>query len=489
MAEQRAEVPLPIEGERCERLELEGAWLVDPWSGREGPATLVVEGGLITELRWGRDDADAADLQEPPGVLVLPGLTDLHAHFREPGDEDAETLATGLAAAGHGGFTRVCLMPNTSPPIDGPGVLRQVLGAAEASGSPVRMLVYGTTTAGRAGGALSGMGELADAGAVGFSDDGSAVADAALFGHALAYAGALRRVIIEHAQDAALTAGAEMNEGLTATILGLRGWPAAGEEAAVGRALAVLADVAREAPDGAAPRLHLTHLSTAGSVGLVRGAKAAGLPVTCDVTPHHLALHDGWVAGDRRWAWAAAGSPWVGGTTDAAPYDTATRVNPPLRTPADTAALAAGLRDGTIDAIATDHAPHTEVAKAVEYGEAANGISGIETALGLLLLAVEAGVLDLATVARALTSGPARVLGEALGSGLAAGLEVGAPADLVVVDRAETWRVDPESLRSKGRNSPLLGRDLPGRVLLTIAAGRFAYVDPSLADDHTLDPR
>jgi dihydroorotase len=479
MVEVAAEAHLPRTGERCERLELERVWLVDPWSGREGVAALLVEGGRISGLRWARGTAGAGQL---PGLLVLPGLTDLHAHFREPGDEDAETLASGLAAAGHGGFTRVCLMPNTNPPVDGPGVLRQVIGLAEASGSPIRVLAYGTTTAGRAGTALSGMGELADAGAAGFSDDGSPVADAALFGNALAYAGALGRVVVEHAQDPVLTAGAEMNEGLAATILGLRGWPAAGEDAAVARALAVLEEVRRAAPAGAAPRLHLTHVSTAGSVELLRRAKAAGLAVTCDVTPHHLALHDGWVAGDRRWAWGAAGSPWAGGATEAAPYDTATRVNPPLRTPADAAALAAGLRDGTVDAIATDHAPHTDVAKAVAYGEAANGISGIETALGLLLLAVEAGALDLPTVARALAIGPVRVLGAALGPDRGSGFEVGAPADLVVVDRHETWRVGPESLRSKGRNSPLLGTDLPGRVLLTIAAGRFAFVDPTLAD-------
>jgi dihydroorotase len=480
MSEEAAEGHLPRTGERCERLELDRVWLVDPWSGREGVAALVVEGGRITRLTWARGTA-AAD--PPPGLLVLPGLTDLHAHFREPGDEDAETMASGLAAAGHGGFTRVCLMPNTNPPIDGPGVLRQVMAAAEASGSPIRVLAYGTTTAGRAGTALSGMGELADAGAAGFSDDGSPVADAALFGNALAYAGALRLVVVEHAEDTALTAGAEMNEGLTATILGLRGWPAAGEEAAVARALALLGEIGRATPNGAAPRLHLTHVSTAGAVELVRRAKAAGLAVTCDVTPHHLALHDGWVAGDRRWAWQAAGSPWVGGAAEAAPYETATRVNPPLRTPADAEALAAGLRDGTVDAIATDHAPHTEVAKAVEYGQAANGISGIETALGLLLLTVEAGVLDLLTVARALAVGPVHVLGAALRTDPGSGFAVGTPADLVVVDRRQTWRVDPESLRSKGRNSPLLGRDLPGRVLLTIAAGRFAFVDPALADD------
>ncbi|MFI5254509.1 MAG: dihydroorotase [Candidatus Limnocylindrales bacterium] len=470
---------LPRPGETCERLELERVWLVDPWTGREGAATLVVEGGHISELRWARASGSRG---QPPGLLVLPGLTDLHAHFREPGDEDAETIASGLAAAGHGGFTRVCLMPNTEPPIDGPGVLRQVIAAAQASGSPIRVLAYGTTTAGRAGKTLSAMGELAAAGAIGFSDDGAPVADAALFANALAYAGALGRVVVEHAQDPTLTAGAEMHEGLTATILGLHGWPTSGELTAVARAIAVLDEVGRGAPAGAAPRLHLTHLSTAGSVELVRRAKAAGLAVTCDVSPHHLALHDGWVAGDRRYAWAAAGAPWTGGESEVPAYDTATRVNPPLRTPADAAALATGLGDGTVDAIATDHAPHTEVAKAVEYGDAANGISGIETALGLLLAAVQAGQLDLVTLARALVTGPARVLGLDAPAGESAGLSVGAPADLVVVDRGETWRVGPATLRSKGLNSPLVGRDLPGRVLVTISAGRFAFVDPALGD-------
>ncbi|MGH2406883.1 MAG: dihydroorotase [Candidatus Limnocylindrales bacterium] len=469
---------LPGTGETCERLELERAWLVDPWRGREGVASLLVEDGRIADLTWAR----GAAARERPALLVLPGLTDLHAHLREPGDEDAETLASGLAAAGHGGFTRVCLMPDTDPPLDGPGVLRQVLAAAEASGSPVRVLAYGATSAGRKGATLSAMGELADAGAAGFSDDPAPVADAALLRNALAYAGALGRVVIEHAQDPALTAGAEMNEGLTATLLGLRGSPAAGEDAAVARALAVLDEVRRAAPQGAEPRLHLAHLTTAGAVESVRRAKAAGLPVTCDVTPHHLALHDGWVAGDRRYAWAAAGSPWAGGATDAAPYDAATRVEPPLRTPADAAALAEGLRDGTIDAIATDHAPRSEVAKAVEFGDAVPGIAGIETALGLLLLAVEAGALDLLTVARGLVTGPEAVLGSASSPHRGAALEVDALADLVVVDRDATWRVEPGGLWSKGHGSPLLGRDLPGRVWVTVAGGRFAYVDRDLDD-------
>jgi dihydroorotase len=455
-------------GEIVDRLVLDHVWLVDPVSGRQGVASLRVEDGCIADMTWsGEDDGPQ------PTTLVLPGLTDIHVHAREPGDEDAETIASAMAAAAHGGFTRICLMPNTRPPIDTAAAVAQALRTAAASGSTVRVDVVATTTAGRAGAALAPMAELADAGAVAFSDDGSPVADAALMRHALAYAGAIGRPIIEHAEDRALTDGAEMHEGVTATILGLRGWPAAAEATAVARAIAILDEVTRGAPNDARPRLHLTHLSTAAAIDLVREAKARGLALTCDVTPHHLVLHDGWVAGDRRWAWQAADDPWAGGAAEALPYDTATRVNPPLRPPIDAAALAAGLRDGTVDAIATDHAPHTEVAKDVEYGDAANGISGLETAIGQLLAAVDAAVLDLLTVVRALTIGPHRVLGLAAGEGLV----VGAPADLVVIERDASWRVEAASLHTQGHNTPLLGRDLPGRVTLTLADGRWAWFE------------
>ncbi len=457
-----------VVGEVVDRLDLGRVWLVDPASGRQGVAALRVEKGRIAEISWSAGDDGAA-----PTTLVLPGLTDIHVHAREPGDEDAETIASAMAAAAHGGFTRICLMPNTRPPIDTAAAVGQALNMAAVSGSPVRVDVIATTTAGRAGAALAPMAELADAGAVAFSDDGSPVADAALMRHALAYAGAIGRPVVEHAEDRTLTDGAEMHEGVTATILGLRGWPAAAEATAVARAIAILDEVTRGAPSDATPRLHLTHLSTAAALDLVRAAKARGLPLTCDVTPHHLVLHDGWVAGDRRWAWQAADEPWAGGPAEALPYDTATRVNPPLRAPSDAAALAAGLRDGTVDAIVTDHAPHTEVAKDVEYGDAANGISGLETAIGQLLAAVDAGVFDLLTVVRALTVGPHRVFG----LGDRAGLVVDAPADLVVIERGDTWRVDPAALRTRGLNTPLLGRDLPGRVSLTLAGGRWAWFE------------
>ena len=455
-------------------LEISRAWLVDPGSGREGPGEIVVTDGVLEAVTW--LDADEADGIDDAGVIVVPGFMDLHVHFREPGNEEAETIATGLAAAAHGGFTTVCLMPNTTPALDDPTVLARVREAAVASGSPVRALAWGAVSAGRAGQTLAALGELADASVVGFSDDGAAVSSAALMRSALAYAGALGVPIVDHAEDSTQTAGAEANDGFVSTVLGLRGWPAAAEETAVARDLAILADVVRDVPGA---RLHLTHLSTAGALDLVRRAKAAGLPVTCDVTPHHLALTDEWLAGARRWAWEATGDPWGDGTSAivAGPYSSSLRVNPPLRSVADAAACREALLDGTADAIATDHAPHASVDKDVEFGLAANGISGIETALGVVLAAVDAGLLPLARAITLLTTGPAGVLGSATG-GSTPGLVEGAQADLVVFDRSATWTVEPEALASRGKNTPLAGRDLPGRVLLTVAGGRFAYEAP-----------
>ena len=450
-------------------------WAVDPAGGREGPAELVIGGGRLERLTW--LDGDRAAGLGPDGLVIAPGFTDLHAHFREPGNEDAETVASGVVAAAHGGFTTVCLMPNTTPAIDEPGVVARVQQAAAASGSPVRVLVHAAVTVARDGEALAPLGELAAAGVVGFSDDGSPVRSAALLRSALAYAGELGLPVIDHPEDPTLTHGAEASEGYVATVLGLQGWPVAAEAGSVARSIALLADVVRDVPGA---RLHLTHVSTAAALAHVRAAKAAGLPVTCDVTPHHLGLSDEWLAGSRRWAWEAldgeghARDPWADGALDAAPFDTSLRVNPPLRGAEDAAACLAALVDGTADAIATDHAPHTEVDKHVEFGWASNGISGIETALGIVLAAVATGRLSLARAVEALTTGPARVLG---GAGTGRGLREGDVADLVVIDRGSSWRVGPASLRSRGMNSPLLGRDLPGVVRLTLAAGRVAWVD------------
>ncbi len=443
--------------------------VVDP-GGRNGVAEIVVDDGVVRSVTWLQDADDG-------GLLIAPGFIDLHAHLREPGREDGETIATGLAAAAHGGFTSVCAMPNTEPAADEPGVIGRVVAAAAASGSPVRVLTWGATTAGRRSETLAVLGELADAGVAGFSDDGSPVRSASLLRNALVYAGSLGLPIVEHAEDATLTAGAEMSEGYVATVLGLRGWPVAAEAGAVATAVAVLADAVRDEPRA---RLHLTHVSTAAALELVRAGKARGLPVTCDVTPHHLALSDEWVAGARRWAWDAVDAsgarrdPWIDGALTGAPFDPSLRVNPPLRSPSDAIACLAALADGTIDAIATDHAPHTVVDKDVEFGLAANGISGLETAFAVVLAAVDAGQLTLARAVEALTVGPARVLGARFVPQSPA-IREGEPADLVLIDRSATWQVTPESLASKGKNTPLLGRDLRGRVLTTIAGGRIAY--------------
>jgi dihydroorotase len=454
-------------------LDLTGAWLVDPASGRQGPGELVVRAGVIESVAW-LERQDAAGIDDS-GVVVAPGFIDLHAHLREPGNEAAETIATGLAAAAHGGFTTVCAMPNTTPPIDRAALVEAARAAAAASGSPVRLLQVGAATAGRAGEQLAALGELADAGAIGFGDDGSPIQAAALFRNALAYAGMLGLPIIDHPEDLTQTSGAEASEGLIATVLGLRGWPAAAESGAVARDIEILAEVVGDVPGA---RLHLTHLSTAASIEHVRRAKAAGLAVTCDVTPHHLVLTDEWVAGARRWAWEAlddqgrARDPWRDGALLADPFDSALRVNPPLRSAVDARACLDGLLDGTVDAIATDHAPHTQVDKDVEFGAARPGIAGIETALGLLLEAVDAGLLPLSRAIELLTTGPARVFGSAAPS---PGLVEGAPADLVVFDRGARWTVEHGTMLSRGWGNPLLGRSLPGTVLLTVASGRLAW--------------
>jgi len=461
-------------------LDLSRAWLVDPATDREGPAHLVVRDGVLQAITW--LDGKEAEGIDDRGIVVAPGFIDLHAHFREPGNAAAETIATGLAAAAHGGFATVCLMPNTTPALDQPWLLAGLREKVAASGSHVRALVYGAATTACASETLAPIGALADAGVVGFSDDGSPIRSASLLRNALAYAGMFGLPIVDHAEDATLTEGAEANDGWIATVLGLKGWPSSAEANAVARDLGLLAEVVREVPGA---RLHLTHLSTAASLELVRRAKAAGLPVTCDVTPHHLALSDEWLAGARRFAWEAidddgrARDPWRDGAIVAAPYETAVRVNPPLRSAVDVLACIEALADGTANAIATDHAPHTEVDKDVEFGLAANGISGIETALGLVLEAVDAGQMPLAAALAALTSGPAHVLGDRAQAN-AGRLVEGQPVDLVVFDRSDRWAVSAESLASKGKNSPLLGRELPGRVLVTLAAGRLAWEAASI---------
>jgi dihydroorotase len=377
---------------------------------------------------------------EAKGYLVVPGFIDLHAHLREPGFEDSETIATGAKAALRGGFTTVCAMPNTEPPIDSPGLVAEIIARGRAAGG-ARVLPVAAITRGRNGRELADLVELAAAGAVAFSDDGSPVEDSRLFRSALEYARITNRPVIEHPQDLSLSAKGVMNEGVVSARLGLPGMPAAAEETAVAR------DITLAKMTGG--RLHLTHLSTAGSIELVRRAKADGVPITCDVTPHHLAMTDEWVAGSRAFAWEVQDEALLG-----VPYDSSTKVNPPLRGHADVRALWAGLADGTVDAIATDHAPHASVKKDVEFDQAAFGISGLEMALPLVLGGVRVHWAKLGTVIDALTIGPARVLG----------LNV-RDDDWIAIDLDAEWLVTAAELASKGKNTPVLGRTVIGRVV------------------------
>jgi len=415
---------------------------------------------------------------EARGYVVTPGFIDLHTHLREPGFEDSETIASGARAALRGGFTTICAMPNTEPAIDSPGLVAEIIARANAARGS-RVLPIATITRGRAGRELADLIELSAAGAVAFSDDGSPVDDARLFRHALEYARTRDLLIIEHAQDMTLSGKGVMHEGVVSARLGLPGIPAAAEETAVARDISIAEMI------GA--RLHLTHVSTRGAIASIRAAKARGLRITCDVTPHHLSMTDDWVAGSRLLVWerepplarigpasvASANVPSASRSRlslegapapSATPYDSATKVNPPLRAWSDVRALWEGLVDGTVDAIATDHAPHASVKKDVEFDQAAFGISGLETALSLVLGGVAAGWCDRDSVIRAFTTGPARVLGIPLHDD-----------DWIAIDPDAEWTVSAESLASMGKNTPLLGRTLRGRVVYAVVGGEVRY--------------
>ena len=388
---------------------------------------------------------------EARGYLVRPGFIDLHAHLREPGFEDSETIASGARAALRGGFTTICAMPNTEPAIDSPGLVTEVITRGRAAAA-ARVLPIATITRGRAGRELADLIELSAAGAVAFSDDGSPVDDAQLFRHAMEYARTKDLLIIEHAQDMGLSGKGVMHEGVVSARLGLPGIPSAAEETAVAR------DISIAEMTGA--RLHLTHVSTKGAIASIRDAKARGIRVTCDVTPHHLSMTDDWVAGSRAFAWEREPSL----APPATPYDSTTKVNPPLRAWSDVRALWEGLADGTVDAIATDHAPHASVRKDVEFDQAAFGISGLETALLLVLGGVAAGLADRDTVIRALTTGPAGILGIPVPND-----------DWIAIDPDVEWTVTADALASMGKNTPLIGRKLRGRVVYAVVGGEVRY--------------
>jgi dihydroorotase len=434
-------------------LVIVGARVIDPAGGTDAVRDVaVLDGRLVSpdDVPTGAEHVDAR------GLVVAPGFCDLHTHLRDPGDAGTETIASGTRAAARGGFTTVCAMPNTEPPVASPDAVRAVL--ARTADVSARVRVVGAVTAGRAGIELADLEAMATAGVIGFSDDGASVPDEDLVAQALGRLAGLGLPLIEHAEDAEIAGPGVMRAGRTAHRLGLAGWDPRAEVAVVRRDLAVAAAI------GA--RVHLTHLSTRDAIEEVRAARATGVPVTCDVTPHHLALTERWVAGDRRFSWTIDGEAHSVGA-DA--YDGRCRVNPPLTTAADALALLEAVDDGTVDAIATDHAPHPLHRKLVPFDEAAPGLIGLETALSLGLAAVEGGRLRLPALLAALSTRPAAIIGEERG------LEKGGVADLVVFDPRARWRVDGDALASASRNTPLLGMELPGVVRLTMADGRVTY--------------
>lgn len=417
---------------------LRGADVLDQ-RGRRRADVVVADGMIVAVGADAAKDAPAGTtVLDARGCVVAPGLVDLHAHLREPGGEEAETVETGARAAALGGFTAVVAMPNTDPPVDSAAVARDVLALGRAAA--VEVAVAGAITMGRRGERLAPMAELAELGVRLFTDDGAGVQDGALMRRALDYARGLGVTLAQHCEDAALAAGGAMHEGKWSSLLGVPGTPAVAEEAMVAR------DIALVRATGS--RLHFLHLSTAGSVELVRRAKAEGLPLSAEATPHHLALTDEACAG----------------------YDPVFRVNPPLRSASDVDALRAGLADGTVDAIATDHAPHPAEAKEAPFDAAPPGMVGLETALAVAL-----SVTDLERAVAAMSWRPAAIAGLAPRHG--GPLVPGAAANLCVIDPQATWTVDAARLASRSRNTPFAGWTLAGRVRHTVVDGELVVVD------------
>jgi dihydroorotase len=425
------------------RLVVRGGRVIDPRAGRDGifDVLLDAEAGTVLEVAESVR-ADGAEVLDAKGLLVFPGFIDLHAHLREPGQEASETIASGLRAAAAGGFTAVCVMPNTDPVVDDRAIAEYVVSKARGVGG-TRLYPIGAITRGQAGKDLAEFGEMKVAGAVAVSDDGRWLADGALLRHAFEHASLFDLPIVQHCEDPSLSGGAPMHEGAVSTRLGLGGQPAIAEAAAVARDLLVA--------ELAGGRLHIAHLSTGRALSLVREAKSRGLAVTCEVTPHHLVLTDEEVARSG--------------------FSTNSKMNPPLRESRDTEALVAGLVDGTVDAIATDHAPHHEDSKAVEFNVAPFGIVGLETAAALVHDAlVRTGRLSLARFAELLSAGPASAFSLPGGS-----LEPGAPGDVTVFDPKRRWTVEPAKFESLSRNTPFAGRELVGAPAATVVAGRVAW--------------
>jgi len=418
-----------------------GARVLDPAAGRDEVADLLLEDGCVRAVGRGLGSPEGAEVLDAKGLVAAPGLVDLHAHLREPGREDVETIATGARAAAAGGFTAVCAMPNTDPVTDNQAAVGFIVRQAGFAGF-ARVYPIGAVSVGQKGEQLAEMGELVAAGAVAVSDDGKSVATAHLMRTALEYALTFGIPVIDHCEDVTLSQGGSMHEGLTSTRLGLKGIPRSAEDIVVARDIA-LAEVT-------GGHVHFAHISTAGAVRMIREAKARGLRVTAEVTPHHFTLTDAACEG----------------------YDTHAKMNPPLREARDVAALREALADGTLDCIATDHAPHHYDAKEAEFDDAPFGVVGLETALGLALTELVAGgVLTLPQLVDRMACRPAAIAHLPGGT-----LRAGGQADVVVFDPDAEWTVDASRFFSKSRNTPFAGRRLRGVVRWTIVGGRVVHV-------------
>jgi dihydroorotase len=440
-----------------EPLLIQGPRIIDPASGLDQVGDiLIVDGKIAAVGRVSHDQVpDGCLTADATGLVACAGFIDLHCHLRDPGFEYKETIASGTRAAAKGGFTSICAMPNTEPPVDNAAVVDFLRFRSQAEGV-VRVFPIACVSKGRLGRELSEMEELASVGAVAFSDDGDPVYDANLMRLALAYSMDLGLPIINHCQEPSLSRNGVMAEGSVSGRLGLAGIPAAAEESMIARDIALA-----ELTGG---RLHLAHVSTAGSVTLLRQAKARGLRVTAEVCPHHLTITDQWVLGGKGLDADAAGR---------FAYDTSTKVFPPLRSQRDVETLVQGLAEGVIDCIATDHAPHDVTSKQCTYQEAAFGISVLETAFGSTMQLVHKGLLDLPGLVHRLTVGPTGVLGPAFDD--LACLKPGTPGDVVLFDPEKEWVVNPEEFLSQGKNTPLEGVTLKGQVSATFLDGRMVY--------------
>jgi len=417
-----------------------GGRVIDPSRGTDGVADVLIEGGKIAAVGRGIEAGTGVEVIQARGKVVAPGLIDLHVHLREPGQEDLETVASGALAAAAGGFTAVCAMPNTDPVTDNQAAVGFIVSQAQRAGK-ARVYPIGAVTLGQRGEQLAEFGELVGAGAVAVSDDGKPVGSSHMMRTALEYARTFGIPVANHCEEMSLAQGGAMHEGLVSTRLGLKGIPAAAEEIMVARDI-ILADLT-------GGHVHLCHMSTRGSVELIRRGKEKGIRVTAEATPHHFSLTHDRCEG----------------------YDTNAKMNPPLREAADVEAIRKGLQDGTIDVIASDHAPHHYDAKEREFDNAPNGIIGLETALGVAIRdLVETGVLSLPTLIDRMSTRAARIFNLPGGT-----LAVGAPADVVVFDPTERWVVRPETFRSKSRNTPYGGAELVGRTHLTVVRGRIVF--------------